>query len=95
MRCVIFGFGYMGKIRYQVLRHRPDVNEILIVDPGIDVTQAKIEGKLLTWRCLHSLGDHRCGVHMHAEQRDSEFVRRRAPSMRKRFLREASGKKLG
>ena len=47
MKCVIFGFGYMGKIRYQVLRDRSDISEILIVDPGIDAAQTKIEGKLL------------------------------------------------
>ena len=34
MRCVIFGFGYMGKIRYQILRDRLDITDILIVDPA-------------------------------------------------------------
>ena len=36
MRCLLLGYGYMGRIRYQVLRQHPHVKEILIVDPGID-----------------------------------------------------------
>ena len=47
MRCVIFGFGYMGKIRHEILRNRPEVTDILIVDPGVDISKSKIEGKLL------------------------------------------------
>src|SRR5438270_13672257 len=47
MRCVIFGFGYMGKIRYQILRDRSEVTDILIVDPGLDMTTTKIDGKIL------------------------------------------------
>ena len=33
MNCVIFGFGYMGKIRYQVLRQDARVDAIWVVDP--------------------------------------------------------------
>jgi len=33
MNCLIFGFGYMGKIRYQVLRQDERVEAIWIVDP--------------------------------------------------------------
>lgn len=47
MKIVIFGFGYMGKIRYQVLRDHPDVTDILIVDPGVDPSSTKAEGKFL------------------------------------------------
>ena len=47
MKCLIFGFGYMGKIRYQVLRERPEVTEILVVDPGIDPRQVKADCKFL------------------------------------------------
>jgi len=33
MNCLIFGYGYMGKIRHRVLLEHPDVDEIFIVDP--------------------------------------------------------------
>ncbi len=36
MRCVIFGYGYMGKIRHEVLKRHPDVTRITVVDPAID-----------------------------------------------------------
>ncbi len=48
MHCVIFGFGYMGKIRYQVLRDHPDVTGIAIVDPNVDPSKSKIDGTLLS-----------------------------------------------
>lgn len=38
MNCAIFGFGYMGKIRYQVLRKHARIGTIWIVDPD----QAKV-----------------------------------------------------
>ncbi|MBI2058290.1 MAG: Gfo/Idh/MocA family oxidoreductase [Nitrospirae bacterium] len=34
MNCVIFGFGYMGKIRHRVLREHPRVGRIWIVEPA-------------------------------------------------------------
>lgn len=37
----------MGKIRYQVLRDHPDVTDILIVDPAIDPSKTKSEGRFL------------------------------------------------
>ncbi len=33
MRCLLFGFGYMGTIRYQMLQNCPEVQEIFVVDP--------------------------------------------------------------
>ncbi|PIQ84437.1 MAG: hypothetical protein COV75_02160 [Candidatus Omnitrophica bacterium CG11_big_fil_rev_8_21_14_0_20_63_9] len=45
MRCLIFGYGYMGKIRYQVLREHPHVSGIKIVDPALDAAaRAGLEG---------------------------------------------------
>src|SRR3989338_5793967 len=47
MHCLIFGYGYMGKIRYQVLRKHPAVRKITVVDPGLDPTAEGLEGVLL------------------------------------------------
>ncbi len=43
MRCLIFGFGYMGKIRYEALRTHPAVRTITIVDPGRNLSVAGLE----------------------------------------------------
>lgn len=42
MRCLIFGFGYMGRIRYKVLRNHPAVRKITVVDPAVEA--ASVEG---------------------------------------------------
>ena len=34
MNCLIFGYGYMGKIRRQVLAKHPDVDRIFVVEPN-------------------------------------------------------------
>lgn len=47
MNCLIFGYGYMGKIRYQVLRSHPAVREIKIVDPWIDPFTVSLDGILM------------------------------------------------
>ena len=47
MNCLIFGYGYMGKIRYQTLRKHPDVQSIKIFDPAVDPTTPGIDGVLL------------------------------------------------
>ena len=47
MRCLIFGYGYMGKIRYQVLRRHPDVREVKVFDPAIDPATPELDGALL------------------------------------------------
>ncbi len=47
MRCLIFGYGYMGKIRARILRHHPAVRHITIVDPAMDPTTPNLEGTLL------------------------------------------------
>ncbi len=47
MNCLIFGYGYMGKIRYQILRRHPDVRTVKIVDPTIDPSTADLDGVLL------------------------------------------------
>jgi predicted dehydrogenase len=35
MNCLIFGYGYMGKIRYRVLNNHPWVTHIQVVDPAL------------------------------------------------------------
>ncbi len=35
LTCLLFGFGYMGRIRYSILRRLPQVSRILCLDPGI------------------------------------------------------------
>lgn len=47
MKCLIFGYGYMGKIRYRILRNHPDVRDVRIVDPGLDPSAAEVDGALL------------------------------------------------
>jgi len=47
MHCLIFGFGYMGKIRYHILRQHPAVHTITIVDPEADCSTVGIEGAVL------------------------------------------------
>src|SRR3989338_5157322 len=47
MNCLIFGYGYMGKIRYQVLRRHPEVRRIAIIDPALDPSTAGLDGVLL------------------------------------------------
>lgn len=47
MNCLIFGYGYMGKVRYRVLRGHPDVREIKVVDPEIDPSTVDLDGILL------------------------------------------------
>ena len=47
MRCLLFGYGYMGKIRYQVLRRHPAVRQVTIVDPALHPSAEGLEGILL------------------------------------------------
>jgi len=47
MNVLVFGYGYMGKLRYEVLRRHPDVDEIRIVDPFADAKALGLEGVLL------------------------------------------------
>jgi len=47
MNCLIFGYGYMGQIRYRILRNHPDVRDIRVVDPGLDPSTAGLDGVLL------------------------------------------------
>jgi len=44
MRCLIFGYGYMGQVRHAVLRSHPAVRRIRIVDPGITEPSAALAG---------------------------------------------------
>ncbi len=46
MNCLIFGYGYMGKIRARVLRQQPQVRKIWIVDPALP-DGAGVEGERL------------------------------------------------
>jgi predicted dehydrogenase len=48
MNCLIFGYGYMGKIRHQVLKKHPDVRSIKIVDPAVAPSTAGADGVLLS-----------------------------------------------
>ncbi len=48
MNCLIFGYGYMGKIRYQSLRKHPAVERITVVDPAPSPASAsELNGSLL------------------------------------------------
>ena len=47
MHCLIFGYGYMGRIRYQVLRQHPAVRKITVVDPAVDPSAVGLDGVLL------------------------------------------------
>lgn len=47
MNCLLFGYGYMGKIRYRALRNHPDVRDIWIIDPGIDPSAAGLDGVMV------------------------------------------------
>ncbi len=48
MNCLVFGYGYMGKIRAQVLRAHPDVKKIWVVDPHLNpASQADLKEALL------------------------------------------------
>lgn len=55
MKCLIFGYGYMGKIRYQVLSKHPDVRGIRVVDPGVDPSTTGLgrvfvpRGEVIPW----------------------------------------------
>ena len=44
MNFLILGYGYMGKIRARVLSKNPEVQQILLVDPGIDPSTVDLEG---------------------------------------------------
>ncbi|MBI3321182.1 MAG: Gfo/Idh/MocA family oxidoreductase [Candidatus Omnitrophica bacterium] len=47
MNCLIFGYGYMGKLRAQVLRQHPGVRTITIVDPALATAPAGLEARVL------------------------------------------------
>lgn len=48
MNCVIFGYGYMGRIRYESLRKNPAVRRITVVDPAVNpASAADLNGSLL------------------------------------------------
>ena len=47
MHCLIFGYGYMGKIRCQVLRRRPEITSITVVDPELASAPPELEGIFL------------------------------------------------
>jgi len=47
MRVVIFGYGYMGRIRYQALRGNPAVRRITVVDPEASRAAAEELGAAL------------------------------------------------
>lgn len=48
MNFVIFGYGYMGRIRYQSLRKNPAVRRITVADPVVDPTSAaELDGSVV------------------------------------------------
>ncbi len=47
MNCLLFGYGYMGKIRYQVLRNHPDIQRIMIVDPYREPSSLPAEARII------------------------------------------------
>lgn len=51
MNCLIIGYGYMGKIRYEILRRHPEVQSVKIMDPAIDPSIAGLDGVLLPADC--------------------------------------------
>jgi len=48
MNCLLFGYGYMGRIRHRILRTHPDVKMITIVDPALDPATEGLDGSLLS-----------------------------------------------
>lgn len=47
MICLLLGYGYMGRIRHQVLSRHPLVKEIIVVDPGLD--PSKVDASVRLW----------------------------------------------
>lgn len=48
MKFIIFGYGYMGKIRYKALKNHPDVRSVKVYDPALDPKQqAELGAELL------------------------------------------------
>jgi len=43
VNCLIFGYGYMGQIRYRILKEHPMVNSVRVVDPGLSAVPAGME----------------------------------------------------
>lgn len=55
MRCLILGYGYMGKIRYRVLKENPDVERIGVYDPHLhpveeNMEDVYIQSKQIPWK---------------------------------------------
>lgn len=47
LRVAIFGYGYMGRIRYQALRKLPEIETITVIDPALDSGTHGLDGVLL------------------------------------------------
>ncbi|MBI4125587.1 MAG: Gfo/Idh/MocA family oxidoreductase [Deltaproteobacteria bacterium] len=47
MRCLVFGCGYMGKIRAAVLKNHPDVTQVKIYDPYVNPDREPMAPDLL------------------------------------------------
>ncbi|MBI3011699.1 MAG: Gfo/Idh/MocA family oxidoreductase [Candidatus Omnitrophica bacterium] len=47
MKCLIFGYGYMGKIRYRILRNHPLVSAVLVAEPALEASMAEAPEGLL------------------------------------------------
>jgi len=47
MHCLVFGYGYMGRIRTEVLRRHPSVHKLTIVDPVAEMSALGPEMALL------------------------------------------------
>ena len=61
MNVVIFGYGYMGKIRYDVLRQHAEVQRIVVIDPAADPAATGLGSALLSgnadvpWDSCHAV----------------------------------------
>lgn len=60
MKCLVLGYGYMGKIRYRVLKEHPDVQSIGVYDPGIDPAKENLGSdylfeKEIPWKCFDTV----------------------------------------
>lgn len=54
MKCLIVGYGYMGKIRHRVLKEHPAVELVKVCDPYVDFVKENIgddflKGKEISW----------------------------------------------
>lgn len=47
MKCLVLGYGYMGKIRYRVLKNEPSVSQVFVYDPHLCLEKELPAGEIL------------------------------------------------